>query len=471
LILKQYYLGCLAHASYLLGDEASGSAIVVDPQRDIQQYLADAEKFGLKIRHVFLTHFHADFIAGHLELRDRCDATIHLGARATAEYGFVPMQDGDTLNFPGLRLQVLETPGHTIESISILVFDLDKDAAHPRAVLTGDTMFIGDVGRPDLRASLGWTAQDLGAHLYDSLHEKLLPLPDETLVYPAHGAGSLCGKKLSTDTVSTLGDQRRLNYALQPMSKEVFIGLVTADQPDAPAYFTFDAVLNTHERVTLDKNLEAVLQPIELEEMLRLGDAGAQVLDIRDPGEYAKGHLAGSINIGLGGQYATWAGTVLDRTRPIVIIAEPGREQEGALRLGRIGFDHVRGYLRGGMQALAERPDLVWPTERVTAQMAADELASADPPLVLDIRNPREWQTKHIARSLNIPLSHLQERIAEVPRDRRIAVHCAGGYRSSIAASILHHYGITNLIELAGGLAAWDAAQLPVVEEPHGGAQ
>jgi hydroxyacylglutathione hydrolase len=471
LILKQYYLGCLAHASYLLGDEASGTAIVVDPQRDIQQYLTDAEKFGLKIRHVFLTHFHADFIAGHLELRDRCDATIHLGARAKAEYAFVPMRNRDTLNFPGLRLQVLETPGHTIESISILVFDLDKDAAHPRAVLTGDTMFIGDVGRPDLRASLGWTAQDLGAHLYDSLHEKLLLLPDETLVYPAHGAGSLCGKKLSTDTVSTLGDQRRLNYALQPMSKEVFIGLVTADQPDAPAYFTFDAVLNTHERVTLDKNLEAVLQPVELDEVLRLGEAGAQVLDIRDPGEYAKGHLAGSINIGLGGQYATWAGTVLDRTRPIVIIAEPGREQEAALRLGRIGFDHVRGYLRGGMQALAGRPDLVWPTERVTAQMAADELASADPPLLLDIRNPREWQTKHIARSLNIPLSHLQERIAEVPRDRRIAVHCAGGYRSSIAASILHHYGITNLIELAGGLAAWDAAQLPVVEEQHGGAQ
>jgi hydroxyacylglutathione hydrolase len=471
LILKQYYLGCLAHASYLLGDEASGTAIVVDPQRDIQQYLADAEKFGLKIRHVFLTHFHADFVAGHLELRDHCDATIHLGARAKAEYAFVPMEDGDTLNFPGLRLQVLETPGHTIESISILVFDLDIDAAHPQAVLTGDTMFIGDVGRPDLRASLGWTAQDLGAHLYDSLHEKLLPLPDETLVYPAHGAGSLCGKKLSTDTVSTLGDQRRLNYALQPMSKEVFIGLVTADQPDAPAYFTFDAVLNTHERVTLDKNLEAVLQPVELDEVLRLGEAGAQVLDIRDPGEYAKGHLAGSINIGLGGQYATWAGTVLDRTRPIVIIAEPGREQEAALRLGRIGFDHVRGYLRGGMQALAGRPDLVWPTERVTAQMAADELASADPPLLLDIRNPREWQTKHIARSLNIPLSHLQERIAEVPRDRRIAVHCAGGYRSSIAASILHHYGITNLIELAGGLAAWDAAQLPVVEEQHGEAQ
>jgi hydroxyacylglutathione hydrolase len=465
MILKQYYLGCLAHASYLLGDEASSTAIIVDPQRDIQQYLADAEKLGLQIRHVFLSHFHADFVAGHLELRDRCGATIHLGSRAQAEYTFVAMKDSDTLEFPGLRLQVLETPGHTIESISILVFDLKNDAAKPYAVLTGDTLFIGDVGRPDLRASLGWSAHDLGAYLYDSLHNRLLMLPDETLVYPAHGAGSLCGKKLSSDTVSSLGDQRRLNYALQPMSKEEFVRLVTADQPDAPQYFTYDAILNTRERATLDNNLEQVLHPIDLGEVLRMGDAGAQILDVRDPAEYAKGHLAGSINIGLGGQYATWAGTVLDSTKPIVIIAEPGREQEAALRLGRIGFDHVKGYMKGGMEALAGRPDLLWPTERMSAPMVAEELAGTDPPLLLDIRNSREWATKHIDGSVNIPLNHLQERIAEIPRDRRLAVHCAGGYRSSIAASILHQYGITHLIEMAGGLAAWEAAQLPVVSE------
>ena len=465
MILKQYYLGCLAHASYLLGDETSSTGIVVDPQRDIQQYLADAEKLGLQIRHVFLSHFHADFVAGHLELRDRCGATIHLGSRAQAEYAFVPMKDGDTLEFPGLRLQILETPGHTIESISILVFDLQKDPAKPYAVLTGDTLFIGDVGRPDLRASLGWTANDLGAHLYDSLHNKLLPLPDETLVYPAHGAGSLCGKQLSSDTVSSLGDQRRLNYALQPMTKEQFIRLVTADQPDAPAYFTYDAILNTRERATLDKNLEQVLHPIDLDEVLRMGAAGAQILDVRDPAEYAKGHVAGSLNIGLGGQYATWAGTLLDRAKPIVIIAEPGREEEAALRLGRIGFDHVKGYLKGGMEALAARADLVWPTERLSAPMVAEELAGADPPLVLDIRNPREWAAGHIDGSVNIPLNHLQERIGEIPRDRRIAVHCAGGYRSSIAASILHQHGMTRLIEMAGGLAAWEAAQLPTASQ------
>jgi hydroxyacylglutathione hydrolase len=462
MVLKQYYLACLAHASYLIGDEESRTAIVVDPQRDVQQYLDDAEKLGLTIRHVFLSHFHADFIAGHLELRDACGATIHLGARAKAEYPFVPMHDGDTLNFPGLRLQVLETPGHTIESISILVFDLQKSASEPYAVLTGDTLFIGDVGRPDLRASLGWTADALGAHLYDSLHEKLLPLPDATLIYPAHGAGSLCGKQLSSETVAPLGDQRKFNYALQPMAKEEFIRLVTADQPDAPSYFAYDAILNTQERATLDKNLAQVVRPLALEEALQMADAGAQLLDVRNPEDYATGHLAGSINIGLGGQYATWAGTILDRTTPIVVIAEPGKEQEAALRLGRIGLDNVSGYLRDGMTALAARPDLIVATHRVSPRSAAQELAGEAPPLLLDIRNPQEWQAKHIAGSVNIPLNRLQERIAELPRNRRIAVHCAGGYRSSIAAGILHRHGISDLIEMAGGIAAWDAAHLPV---------
>jgi hydroxyacylglutathione hydrolase len=465
MILKQYYLGCLAHASYLLADEESATAVIVDPQRDIQRYLADADAMGMRIRHVFLSHFHADFLAGHLELRDHCGATIHLGSRAQAEYAFVPMKDGDRLEFPGMRLQVLETPGHTIESISILVFDLHKDFAKPYAVLTGDTLFIGDVGRPDLRASLGWTANDLGSHLYDSIHTKLLPLPDEVLVYPAHGAGSLCGKKLSSDTVSSLGDQRRLNYALKPITREEFIALVTADQPDAPAYFTYDAVLNTRERGTLDKNLEQVLKPVKLEEVLQLGDRGAQILDVRDPAEYAKGHLAGSINVGLEGQYATWSGTLLNREKPIVIIAEPGREQEAALRLGRIGFDHVRGFLAGGMAALADRPDLVWPTERMSVLLLAEELVATDPPFILDVRNPKEWASKRLKDSVNLPLNRLQERIGEVPRDRRILLHCAGGYRSSIAAGILHQYGITNLVEMAGGLAAWEAAQLPVVHE------
>jgi hydroxyacylglutathione hydrolase len=461
MFLKQYYLGCLAHASYLIADEESGTAVVVDPQRDIQQYLVDAERLGVQIRHVFLTHFHADFIAGHLELRDWCGADVRLGARAKAEYEFVAMKDGDALELPGVRLQVLETPGHTIESISILVFDLEKDLDKPYAVLTGDTLFVGDVGRPDLRASLGWTAEELGGYLYDSLHEKLMTLPDETLVYPAHGAGSLCGKNISSDTVSTIGQQRRFNYALQPMSKAEFVRLVTADQPDAPAYFTYDAILNTRERATLDDAMEQSLRPLELDEVLGMD---AQILDVRDGAEYAKGHLPGSTNIGLGGQFATWAGTVLDSGRPIVIVAEPGREQEAALRLGRIGFDDVTGYLKDGMRALAGRQELVEFTEKVSAVMLAEELALRDPPVVIDIRTPNEWGAGHLSGSVNLPLSQLQERIGEVPRDRRIAVHCAGGYRSSIAASLLRREGFTDLIELAGGITAWEAANLGVVK-------
>src|SRR5947209_10525801 len=270
MILEQYYLGCLAHASYLIASPEDRVAAVVDPQRDIEQYLARAEELGCAITDVFLTHFHADFIAGHLELRDRQGATIRLGARATAEYSFTPMGDGETVQLGGVRLQVLETPGHSPESISILVYDTEQNGEHPHAVLTGDTLFIGDVGRPDLRASLGWGAEQLASMLYDSLHQKLVPLADETLVYPAHGAGSLCGKNLSTDTVSTIGVQRRYNYALAPMSRERFIEVVTADQPDTPAYFTYDAILNTRERPTLEQTLERELRPLSLEQLLEL---------------------------------------------------------------------------------------------------------------------------------------------------------------------------------------------------------
>lgn len=465
MFFRQYYLGCLAHASYLLADEATGTAIVVDPQRDIQQYLDEAEKHGFVIRHVFLTHFHADFVAGHLELRDRCGATIHLGARAKAEYAFVPMQSGDALAFPGLRIEVLATPGHTIESISLLVFDLARDASHPWAVLTGDTLFIGDVGRPDLRASLGWSANDLGSHLYDSLHNQLLTLRDATLVYPAHGAGSLCGKNLSSDTVSTLGEQRRFNYALRPMSREQFVELVTVDQPDAPAYFNYDAVLNTRERATLDSNLAQVLRPLALDEFLCFAKDGAQILDVREPDRFARSHMRGSINIGLNGQFATWAGTVLEQERPIVLIAEPGRESEAALRLGRIGFDQLRGYLSQGMEALADRADLLAETKRLSAAEISVDLTTANPARILDVRTPREWAAGHIAGSLNIPLSRLRDQVDEIPRDGQLVVQCAGGYRSSIAASLLAQRGFTGLTEMAGGLAAWQAAQLPVASE------
>jgi len=465
LILKQFYLPCLAHASYIIGDEETGTAAVVDPQRDTDQYLAFAAQHALTIKHVFLTHLHADFVAGHLELRDRVGATIYLGAAAKAAYAFTPLRDGDILEFGRVRLKVLETPGHTPESISLVVYDRNASDTQPHAVLTGDTLFIGDVGRPDLRAALGWSAAQLGGMLFDSVHTKLLALPDQSLVYPAHGAGSLCGKALSKETVSTLGEQRRSNYALQPMSKDAFIQVVTADQPEAPAYFTYDAVLNSQERPTLDQSLARGMNPLALEAVLALQAAGAQILDTRDGAEFASAHLAGSINIGLDGQYATWAGTVLDRKHPIVIIADPGRENESAVRLGRIGFDHLAGYLKDGLHSLQSRPELVAFTERLSAPFAAELLSSAGPPvapLAIDVRAPSERAQKHIAASVGIPLNHLAENLEKLPKDRPLLVYCAGGYRSSIAASLLQRAGFDSVAEIAGGIAAWEAAKLPV---------
>jgi hydroxyacylglutathione hydrolase len=462
MILKQFYLNCLAHASYLVGDERTRIAAVVDPQRDIDQYLAFADEHGLRIRHVFLTHLHADFLAGHLELRKRTGATIYLGAAAEAEYPFVAMKEGESVEFGDVRLTVLETPGHTPESISILVYDLASDAQTPRAVLTGDTLFVGDVGRPDLRVSLGWAAADLANLLYDSLRKKLLALPDSSLVYPAHGAGSLCGKALGKETFSTIGEQRRSNYALQPMSKEAFVELVTADQPDAPAYFVYDAVLNTKERQTLDETLARGLTPLTLDDVLKRQAAGEQILDTRDSGEFASAHLANSINIGLGGEFATWAGTLLASDRPIVIIADPGGEVESAMRLGRIGFDRVSGYLKDGLLSLRSRPDVLESFDRLSPPVAADRLSSPTPPLIIDVRTPREREEKRIKGSLGLPLNHLSERLGELPVNRPVLVYCGGGYRSTIAASLLKRGGVRDVSEVAGGVAAWESAGLPL---------
>ncbi len=462
MIFKQFYLNCLAHASYLIGDEETRTAAVVDPQRDVERYMEFAAEQKVQIKHVILTHLHADFVAGHLELRDRAGATIYLGAKAQAEYRFTPFGDNSTIEFGRVRLKALETPGHTPESISILVYDLQGNQNAPYAVLTGDTLFVGDVGRPDLRASLGWSSTDLGALLYDSLQSKLLPLPDASLVYPAHGAGSLCGKAISKETVSTIGEQRRLNYALQPMSKKAFIELVTADQPEAPPYFTYDAVLNSKERPTLDQALERELKPLALDAVLALQAEGAQLVDTRDPEEFGAAHLTGSINIGLTGQYATWAGTVLNRVHPIVIIAAPERESESAIRLGRIGFDHIAGYLQNGLKSLESRPELISSTERLSPQFVAELLASNDPPLAIDVRMPREREQKHISGSLSFPLNHLIENLKTLPKNRALLVYCAGGYRSSIAASLLKGGGFDSVCEIAGGLAAWESAKLPV---------
>lgn len=462
MILEQHYLGCLSHASYLIGDERTHTAVVVDPQRDVDVYVELAKRHGLTIRHVFLTHFHADFVAGHLELARRTGARIHLGAQARADYEFTPMADGSSLDFGDVRLSILETPGHTPEGISIVV----HDHGTPRAVLTGDTLFIGDVGRPDLMASIGISARELAGMLYDSLHEKLLKLPDDVIVYPAHGAGSMCGKNLSSKTSSTLGEQRAGNVMLRPMSKEQFIALATSDQPPAPAYFAYDAQMNREKRAVLEENLAQAHKSLALDEVLARQASGALVLDVREPVAFESGHLAGSLNIGLSGKFATFAGTLIDPRATLVIVADPQRETEAATRLGRVGFERVAGFLRGGAAAILERKELVRRVERVDPAAMRARLASGERELVLDVRARSEWNDFHIEGSLNVPLPELERRIAEVPRDRRIALHCLSGYRSSIASGILERNGIHGFTDLVGGISAWKAAGLPLVAAP-----
>lgn len=464
--LKQFYLGCLAHASYLIADERTKIAAVVDPQRDIDPYLEDAAEHGWKIEHVFLTHFHADFVAGHLELRRRTGAKIYLGARAEAEFEFIPVKEGDVIEFGDVRLKILETPGHTPESISILVYDLAVSDEHPHAVLTGDALFVGDVGRPDLLASIGYSAEQLAEMLYESLHSKLLKLPDDTLVYPAHGAGSLCGKNISDATVSTIGEQRRYNYALQPMSREQFVRLVLADQPKAPDYFVYDAIKNRQQRPTLEEVLQRELKPLDLHTVLHMHANGAQLLDVREAADFDAAHLKGSLNVGLRGKFAPWCGTLLSHERPIVLIGNDEQVREAAMRLGRIGFDNVAGYLDGGMRALESRPELVQVTHRITARALHERLQGGEPLHVLDVRSPRERRAEgFIAGSLSIPLDELRDRTDQVPRDATVAVHCGSGYRSAIACSLLQAHGIDNVMDVVGGFKAWVASGLPVAHE------
>ncbi len=463
MILKQIYLGCLSQASYLIVDEKTKTAVVVDPRRDVDVYLEEAKAAGATIRHVLLTHCHADFLAGHVELRERCGARIHLGAKSEAEFDFEPMRDGGKLEFGNVRLQFLETPGHTPESVSILVFDLSAKANEPRAVLTGDTLFVGDVGRPDLMASVGITAQELAGRLYDSLRSKILTLPDDVIVYPAHGAGSMCGKNLGPENSSTIGVQRRTNWALQPMTKEEFVRLVTSEQPDAPVYFAYDARLNRVEHKTLDEVLEGAWKPLGIDTVLSLQASGSVVLDTRDADRFAAGHLRGSVNIGLSGKYASWAGTVLPTDSSIVIVSEPGKESESALRLGRIGYDRIEGFLEGAVEAARSRPSLVESHQRLKPKELAERAKKDRSLLVVDVRTPAEWESGHIDGALHVPLGQLPKSLSKIPGDRTLVCICKSGYRSSTAASLLEKAGHRSVMDVVGGMDAWTSAGM---EEP-----
>jgi hydroxyacylglutathione hydrolase len=455
---EQYYLECLSHASYLIGDETSGLAAVVDPRRDIADYLADAEAAGLRIAYVVETHFHADFLSGHLELAAATGAEIVFGAPAEPEFPTRLVTDGERISLGDVVLEFRATPGHTPESTSIVVWER-RDDVYPWGVLTGDTLFIGDVGRPDLLASVGMTADELAAKLYDSLHNKLLTLPDATRVFPAHGAGSACGKNLSTATRSTIGDQRRENYALQPMSRQRFIDLVTEGQPAAPEYFLHDAILNRRSRELLD---EAAPPSLSFEEVQAARARGAVLLDVRDPASFAAGHLVGSLNVGLDGRFAEYAGEVIDPSDEVIIVAGPGFASEAKIRLGRIGFDRVTGALHHVEGVLADHPDAARRSSRLTATELAARMADTPGLQVVDVRNASEVALGAIDGAVTIPLATLRRRVGELDLAQPIALTCAGGYRSSIAASWLRTAGASDVSDLLGGYGAWTERQQPV---------
>jgi glyoxylase-like metal-dependent hydrolase (beta-lactamase superfamily II) len=450
---KQFYLGCLAQASYLIGSD--GEAAVVDPRRDVDEYLAEATAQKLAVRYVIETHLHADFVSGHRELAERTGAEIVFGHRAEAAFPHRAVREGDELRIGGVVLRVLETPGHTPESISVLVIDTAV-SPEPRMVLTGDTLFIGDVGRPDLAGGRGFTPQEMAGTLYDSLHAKLLTLPDEVAVYPAHGAGSLCGKNLSKETWSTIGEQRRTNYALQEMPRARFIEMMTADLPEAPRYFPRDVAINREGAPPLlERPLPRALSAAEVQ---AASLAGAIVLDVRAAAAFGAGHVPGSVNVGLAGQYASWAGTLLPPDRSIVVVAEDeDGVREAVVRLARVGLENVGGFLDGGVAAWDRAGLALGRLPQIPVQELKDRLPALQ---VLDVRRPGEYASGHVPRALSIPLDRLEAEVDRLDRSRPTAVICAGGYRSSAAASLLLRHGFRDLYNVVGGTSAWVAAGL-----------
>ena len=449
----QYYLDCLSHASYLIADETTGRAVVVDPQRDVAEYLADAKEYGYTIELVIETHFHADFLSGHLELAKATGAKIVYSSVAETEFESMGVADGERYSLGEVTLQFLHTPGHTPESLSIVVYEHPGDEI-PYGVLTGDALFIGDVGRPDLLASIGFTREELADKLYDSLHNKLMTLPDATRVYPAHGAGSACGKNLSTDLWSTMGEQKATNYALRAPDKATFMTLVTEGQPPAPGYFVYDAILNRKDRDLLDET--KMPTAMSYQQVRDAMDSGAVLVDGRNPEEFALGHLRGAVNIGLEGRYAEFAGSVIPTDADIVLFTEPGQELEGKTRLARIGFDRVIGYVDHPFEAMLDHPDDVGVASRLTAKafdQRTQELADLQ---IVDVRNPGEVAAGTIANAIPIPVGQLPARLGELNPATPTVVYCAGGYRSSIAASLLRRNGFADVSDILGGYGAWE---------------
>ena len=454
---EQFYLGCLAHGSYMIGSE--GEAAVIDPQRDVDEYIKAAEQHGLKIRYIFETHLHADFVSGHKELASRTGAHIYIGKAAGATFPHVDVHDGFELQFGKCRISVLETPGHTPESICLVVTDLEK-SSKPCAVLTGDTLFIGDVGRPDL--SNTHTPEQLAAMLYDSLHNKLMNLPDEVVVYPAHGAGSLCGRNMRAERSSTIGTERLTNYALQIRTRDEFVHQMTSNLPARPEYFVQDAEINRQGATALGE-LPA-LKTVSATALRAMIDEGIAALDVRPPDEFAAGHVPGSINIGLSGQFASWAGSLLGlKSCPVLIADTRERLEEARIRLARVGIEELAGYLHDGISGWEDSGLPISRLQQMNVQCLKDHLNDRNLH-VLDVRRPGEWEAGHLQSAQLWPLDRFKENLPTLPKSDVIAVHCKSGYRSTIACSLLMRAGFTNVVNVTGGYDAWDAARLPSVK-------
>ncbi len=455
---KQFYLGCLAHASYLIG--SNGEAVVVDPQRDVDEYIAEALTQHLKIKYIIETHLHADFVSGHGELAARTGAEIVFGRQASVSLPHLSVADGDQLTIGSVVLRFIETPGHTPEGICVLVRDTEAIDS-PLKLLTGDTLFIGDVGRPDLAGGKGYTPQMMAAMMYDSLHTKILSLPDETEVYPAHGAGSMCGKNMSKETSSTIGEQRKFNYALKPMTREQFVETMTADLPEAPAYFPKDAEINRAGARGLSELTEPKgLSPTEF------ADLGPDVvlLDVRSADEFGSGHLLGSLNIGLGGQFAMWAGSLIPINSEIVIVAATNAQvDEAVMRLARVGIENVIGYLKGGIDSWRYAGRALETVPQVTVHDLKQQAENRDLQ-ILDVRRPAEYESGHVPHAVTEPLATLERNVSGLVLDKEkpTAVICAGGYRSSAATSLLQRHGFKNLLNVTGGTSAWINAGYPL---------
>lgn len=455
--IEQIYTGCLAEAAYYI--ESDGEAAIIDPLREVAPYLKRAAKDGAVIKYIFETHFHADFVSGHIDLAEKSGAAIVYGPTAVTSFESLIAEDGQQFRIGKLTITTLHTPGHTPESTTYL---LNDEFGKPYCIFTGDTLFIGDVGRPDLAQQGSLTMEDMAATLYDSLQDKILVLPDDVLVYPAHGAGSACGKNMSKETFDTLGHQKEVNYALKATSKEQFIKEVTDGILPPPQYFAKNAAMNKNGYESFDLVYEKGLKGLNaLEFELLANQTGAVILDTRDPQLFASGFIPSSINIGLNGQFAPWVGALItDLKQPILLVAEEGKEMEAITRLTRVGYDSTIGYLEGGMESwkLAGKDlDMV---NSISAQDFAGAIAANSEAIVLDVRKPGEYESEHLEISLARPLDYINEWTPEVDHNKTYYIHCAGGYRSMIAASILKARGVDQVIDIQGGYAAIKATTL-----------